>query len=68
VVVTSVASRSGAADRGLAPGMVISAVGTQSVAGVQEFMAQVRRAAGKPLLVLVKTGRGDQATLAIPPR
>jgi hypothetical protein len=48
--------------------MVISAVGTQSVAGVQEFMAQVRRAAGKPLLVLVKTGRGDQATLAIPPR
>jgi len=68
VVVTAVSTRSGAAERGLAPGMVISAVGTQSVVGLQEFMAQVRKAAGKPLLVLVKTGRGDQATLAIPPR
>ncbi len=68
VVVTSVAARSGAAEKGLAPGMVITAVGTQEVATVQEFMAQVRRAGNKPLLLLVRVQRGQQITLAIPPR
>ncbi|MBK8726902.1 MAG: Do family serine endopeptidase [Holophagaceae bacterium] len=68
VVVTSVSARSGAADKGLAPGLVITAVGTQNVASVQEFMAQVRKAGNKPLLVLVRFQRGQQTTLAIPPR
>jgi serine protease Do len=68
VVVTSVAARSGAAEKGLAPGMVITAVGTQDVASVQDFMAQVRKAGNKPLLLLVRLARGQQLTLAIPPR
>jgi serine protease Do len=68
VVVTSVAARSGAAEKGLAPGMVVTAVGTQGVSSLQEFMAQVRRSANKPLLLLVRLPRGQQATLAIPPR
>jgi serine protease Do len=68
VVVTSVSARSAAAEKGLAPGMVITAVGTQEVATLPEFMAQVRKAGNRPLLLLVRFQRGQQATLAIPPR
>jgi serine protease Do len=68
VVVTSVSARSAAAEKGLAPGMVITAVGTQEVATLPEFMAQVRKAGSRPLLLLVRFQRGLQATLAIPPR
>ena len=68
VVVTSVAARSGAAEKGLAPGMVVTAVGTQTVGTMQEFLAQVRKAGRKPLLLLVRLQRNQQVTLAIPPR
>ncbi|HJU82868.1 MAG TPA: trypsin-like peptidase domain-containing protein [Holophagaceae bacterium] len=68
VVVTYVSPRSEAADR-LAPGWVVTAVGRQNVASVAEFNAQVRKASGKPLLLLLQAPRGGQsATVAIPPR
>ncbi|HJW10113.1 MAG TPA: trypsin-like peptidase domain-containing protein [Holophagaceae bacterium] len=68
VVVTYVSPRSEAADR-LAPGWVVTAVGRQNVATVAEFNAQVRKATGKPLLLLIQGPRGGQsATVAIPPR
>jgi serine protease Do len=68
VVVTFVSPRSEAADR-LAPGWVVTAVGRQNVASVAEFNAQVRKATGRPLLLLVQAPRGGQsATVAIPPR
>jgi len=70
VVVTSVSPRSAAMDKGLREGLVISAIGTQDVADLQDFFQEVRKLGGrKPLLVLVRVPRTDaQATLAIPPR
>jgi serine protease Do len=70
VVVTSVASRSAAQDKGLRPGFVITAVGTRDIEGLQDFYQEVRRAGGKkPIVILVRGARGEgQATLAIPPR
>ena len=71
VVITSVAARSGAAEKGLEVGMVITTVGTKPVASVQEFNLEVKKAGGKkPLLLLVKGARLPSAgfTLAIPPR
>jgi serine protease Do len=70
VVVTSVASRSVAQEKGLRPGFVISAVGTRDIEGLQDFYQEVKKAGGrKPILILVRTPRSDaQATLAIPPR
>ncbi|MDR3670017.1 MAG: Do family serine endopeptidase [Holophaga sp.] len=70
VVVTSVASRSVAQDKGLRAGFVISAVGTRDIDGLQDFYQEVKKAGGKrPILILVRTPRSDaRATLAIPPR
>ncbi len=67
VVVVSVSSRGAAAERGLQPGMVVSAVGTTPVKSLQEFTAQVKKHSGKPLLLLVQPAHGKgQRTLAIP--
>jgi len=70
VVVTSVASRSVAQEKGLRPGFVISAVGTRDIEDLQDFYQEVKKAGGrKPILILVRAPRSDaQATLAIPPR
>ncbi|GLH73113.1 peptidase [Geothrix limicola] len=69
VVVTTVDPRSPAADRGLAPGMIITAVGRQAVNNVAEFNAQVKRAGGRTLLLFIQTPNGNQeVTLAISPR
>jgi serine protease Do len=70
VLVTHVSPRSAAVDKGLRAGLVISAVGTQEVEGIQDFLREVARAGGrKPILLLVREPRsGAEATLAIPPR
>jgi len=70
VLVTYVAPRSAAADKGLRAGVLITAVGTQEVQGLQEFYQEVKRLGGrKPLPLLVRSPHNDaQATLAIPPR
>ena len=70
VVVTSVAPRSAAMDKGLRAGFLITAVGTRDIEGLQDFYQEVKKAGGKkPILILVRTPRSDaQATLAIPPR
>ena len=68
VVVTSVSPRSEAADN-LAPGLVVTSVGRAPVTSTAEFNAQVRKAAGKPLLLFVQNPRGNQRiTVAVPPR
>ena len=69
VVVTSVAARSDAAEKGLQPGLIIKAVGTRPVANLQEFSAEASKANGKPLLLLVQGPHGPgQRTFAILPR
>jgi serine protease Do len=70
VLVTSVAPRSVAMDKGLRAGFVIAAVGTRDVDSLPDFYQEVKRLGGrKPLLILVRAPRSDaQATLAIPPR
>jgi len=69
VVVTSVDPRSPAAERGMAPGMVITEVGRQTVNNLTEFNTQVKRAGGKTLLLFIQSPNGSQkVTLAIPPR
>lgn len=69
VVVSFVSVRSDAAEKGLREGMVITAVGTREVEALDSFHAEVRKAGSKPLLLLVKDGRGNQQiTLAIPHR
>ncbi|HLO65720.1 MAG TPA: Do family serine endopeptidase [Holophaga sp.] len=69
VVVTFVATRSGAAEKGLTPGLVITAVGPKDVEDLASFIAEVKKAGGKkPLLLLVRAHRGAGMTLAIPPR
>ena len=70
VLVTSVAPRSAAMDKGLRPGFIISAVGTRDIEGLQDFYLEIKKAGGrKPILILVRAPRSDaQATLAIPPR
>jgi serine protease Do len=74
VVVTYVSPRSAAVDKGLRAGLVISAVGTREIQGLQDFYQEVNKAGGNnPLLLLVKSPQSDaqeevQATLAIPPR
>ncbi len=69
VVITFVAARSGAAEKGLQPGLVITAVGPKDVDGLQSFQAEVKKAGGKkPLLLLVRPPRGSAQTIAIPPR
>jgi len=69
VVITSVATRSGAAEKGLTVGLVITAVGPKDVASLQEFNQEAKKAGGKkPLLLLVRPPRGAAVTLAIPPR
>ena len=70
VVVTSVAPRSVATDKGLRAGMVITAVGTREISGLGDFYREVKKTGGrKPILILVKVPRSDaEATLAIPPR
>jgi serine protease Do len=69
VVVTSVDPRSPAAERGLAPGMIITDIGRQAVGGLTEFNAQVKKASGRPLLLFIQLPNGSQKiTLAIPPK
>ena len=69
VVVTSVDPRSPAAERGLAPGMIVSEVGRQPVNNLAEFNAQVRKAGGRTLLLFIQSPNGSQrVTLAVPPR
>lgn len=69
VLVSFVSVRSAAAEKGLREGMIISAVGTHEVEGLADFHAEVRKAGAKPLLLLVRDGRGNQqVTLAIPHR
>jgi len=69
VVVTSVDPRSPAAERGMAPGMVITEVGRQPVNNLAEFNAQVKKASGRTLLLFIQSPNGSQkVTLAIPPR
>jgi len=69
VVVTSVDPRSPAADRGLAPGMIITEVGRQPVNTLGEFNAAVKKSAGRTLLLFIQSPNGNQKiTLAIPPR
>jgi len=69
VVVTTVDPRSPAAERGMAPGMVITEVGRQPVNGLAEFNTQVKKAGGRTLLLFIQSPNGSQKiTLAIPPR
>ena len=69
VVVTSVDPRSPAADRGLAPGIVITEVGRVPVNSLADFNAQVKKAGGRTLLLYIQSPNGNQKiTLAIPPR
>jgi serine protease Do len=69
VVVTSVATRSAASEKGLQSGLVITAVGTRDVANLQEFGQEVRKAGKKPLLLLVKAPRSTaQITIGVPHR
>ena len=68
VVVTSVSPRSAAADK-LLVGNIISAVGTKNVDTLLEFNAEIRKAQGKTLLLLVRAPKvNQQVTVAIPPR
>ena len=70
VVVTYVAPRSTAVDKGLRPGFIIAAVGTRDTFGLQDFLQEINLAGGrKPILLLVMDPQtNSQATLAIPPR
>jgi len=69
VVVTSVDPRSPAADRGLAPGMIITEVGRQPVNTLGDFNVAVKKAGGRTLLLFIQSPNGNQKiTLAIPPR
>ena len=69
VVVTAVDPRSPAADRGMAPGMIITAVGRVAVNTLSEFNVAVKKAGGRTLLLFVQSPNGNQkVTLAIPPR
>jgi serine protease Do len=67
VVVTYVSPRSTAAEKGLAPGVVIVAVGTKEIQSPADFNAQIKKFTGKPLLLVVKSPQGNgQITMAIP--
>lgn len=69
VVVTYVSPRSAAAEKGLAPGMVITAMGTKDIANPVDFNAQVKKSTGKPLLLVVRPPQGNgQITMAVPPK
>jgi serine protease Do len=75
VLVTYVSPRSAAADKGLRAGFVITAVGTRSIEGLQDFQQEIRKAGGKkPILLLIRGPRSDgdrdgaQVTIAVPPR
>jgi serine protease Do len=68
VVVTSVSPRSAAAEKGLVPGAVITAVGPRDVDGTVDFNREVKKAGGKKPLILQVRSRMGATTLAIPPR
>jgi serine protease Do len=69
VIVTYVSPRSVAAEKGLTPGVIITDVGTKDTPSLAEFNAQVKRFAGKPLLLVLRNPQGNgQITMAIPPR
>jgi len=70
LVVTYVSPRSPAADlRGFAPGIIIAAVGTKNIDSVKEFLVEVKKANGRPLLLLLRNPRGaGQTTVAVAPR
>jgi serine protease Do len=69
VVVTFVAARSDAAEKGISPGSIITAVGTKGVSNLQEFNAAAAKAGGKAMLLLLQSPTGPgKATVAILPR
>jgi serine protease Do len=69
VVVTYVSARSAALEKGLQAGLVITAVGTKDIDGLQSFNQEVKKAGKKPLLLLLKAPRSMvQVTVAIPHR
>lgn len=69
LVVTYVSPRSEAAEKGLTAGVVVTAVGAKEVQSLADFNAQVKKAAGKPLLLALRAPRGNgQITMAIPSR
>ncbi len=69
VVVTTVDPRSPAAERNLAPGMVITEVGRQPVNNLEEFNAQVKKAGGRTLLLYIQSPNGSQKiTIPVAPR
>ena len=66
VVVTFVSSRSDAAEKGLQPGLVITAVGRREVGSLQEFNQEVKKVGDKPLLLLLKVPRSNaQVTIGV---
>ena len=69
VVVTNVAARSDAGEKGLIAGHIITAVGTRSVSNVQEFNAEAAKANGRAILLLIQSPTGPgKGTVAILPR
>jgi len=69
VVITSVVTRSAASEKGLQPGLVITAVGTKEVTSLQEFNQEVKKVGRKPLLLLLRAPRSTaEITVGIPHR
>ena len=69
VVITGVAPRSAAGEKGLQPGLVIQAVGTKDINNLQEFSQEVKKAGKKPLILLVKVPRNNTpVTIGVPHR
>ena len=71
VVITSVAPRSAAAEKGLQPGLVIMTVGTKDVANLQDFSQEVKKADKKqlPLILQLKLPRNNTpVTIGVPRR
>jgi len=56
-------------EKGMVPGILITAVGRKEIDGLQDFNAQAKKMSGRPLLLGVKyPGRDAQTSLAIPVR
>jgi serine protease Do len=69
VVITYVATRSAATDKGLQPGLVITAVGTREIGNLQEFSQEVKKLSKKPLILQIQIPRSNaQTTVAVPHR
>ena len=69
VVVTFVAARSDAAEKGLSAGVIITAVGTKGLSNVQEFNTEAAKVNGRAMLLLIQGPSGPgKGTVAILPR